>query len=93
MLESLFNKVSDLFSPATLLKRDSHTGYRIFFVKFAKCLRTPILKNICKRLTASLIYTMAYEFSITSFPSILRNSTAEVSIKVHTISLVLNVFK
>ena len=48
VLESLFNKVSNLFSPATSLKRNSNTGYRIFLVKFAKFLSTPTLKNICE---------------------------------------------
>ena len=37
-----------VFRPATLLKRDSNTG--VFQVKFAKFLRTPILKNIFERL-------------------------------------------
>ena len=36
------------FKPATLLKRDSKID--LFLVKFARILRTPILKNICKRL-------------------------------------------
>ena len=49
MLKSLFNKLySDLqafiqaYMPATLLKETP--------LKFSKFLRTPILKNICKRL-------------------------------------------
>ena len=36
------------FRPATLLKRDSKID--LFLVKFARILRAPILKNICKRL-------------------------------------------
>ena len=62
-------------------------------MKFAKFLRTPILKNICERPTASLICNIAYEFSITlSFSSILRISTvnSEFSIKIQTMSPVLN---
>ena len=52
------------------------------------------MKIICKRLTASLIWNMAYGFSIMlTFPSILRNSRTEVSIKIQTMALVLNVFK
>ena len=91
MLESLFSKVSDLFSPATLLKRDFNIGF--FFVKFAKFLRALVLKNICERPTASLICNMAYKFSITlSFSSVLCNSTAEVSTKIQIMSLVLNEF-
>ena len=62
-------------------------------MKFAKFLRTPILKNICERPTASLICNIAYKFSITlSFSSILRISTvnSEFSIKIQTMSPVLN---
>ena len=64
-------------------------------MKFAKFLRAPILMNICKWPTASLIWNMAYKFSITSFSSILHNSTAdsEVSINITTMSLVLNVLR
>ena len=45
---SLFLMKSYAFRPSILLKRDSKIKF--FLVKFAKFLRTPILKNICKRL-------------------------------------------
>ena len=48
---SVFGTKLQAFSPATVLKRDSSHG--CFPVKFAKFFRTPILKNICKLLTAS----------------------------------------
>ena len=48
---SVFGIKLQAFSPATVLKRDSSHG--CFPVKFAKFFRTPILKNICKLLTAS----------------------------------------
>ena len=38
------------FGPATVFKRDSNKGV---FVDIAKYLRTPLLKNICKRLLLS----------------------------------------
>ena len=67
VLESLFIK-----------KRLQH---RCFLVKFAKFLRTPILKNICERQTAFLIWNIAYEFTITlSLSSILRNSTSNFEV-------------
>ena len=40
---SFNGKHLQVFRPATLLKRDGNTGV---FVKFAKDLKTPILKNI-----------------------------------------------
>ena len=46
MLESIFNKVEGL-QPAIILKRDQQ---KCFPVKFAKLLRTTILKNIYQRL-------------------------------------------
>ena len=54
VLESLFNKVAGL-RPSTLLKRSSNTG--VFTWILRNFLRTPILKNICKRL---LLYTVVY---------------------------------
>ena len=53
------------------------------------------MKNICERPTTSLIWNMAHEFSMTYFSSYLSNSTAnsEVSVKIQTMSLVLNVFE
>ena len=47
VLESLFNKVAELQACNCIKKRLQHM---YFPVKFAKCLRTPILKNICERL-------------------------------------------
>ena len=47
MLESLFNKVPCLQVCNFIKKRLQH---RCFPVKFAKFLRTPILKSICERL-------------------------------------------
>ena len=55
VLESLFNKVPGL-QPASFLKRDSNM---CFPVKFAKVLRTPILKNICERLPLEVFYKKA----------------------------------
>ena len=46
---SLFLINLQVFRLATLLKRDSNTGIYLP-VKFAKLLRTPILKNNCERL-------------------------------------------
>ena len=46
-LSLFFNKVSGL-SPAILLKKTLQ--HRCFTVNFAKYFRTPIFKNICKRL-------------------------------------------
>ena len=45
---SLFLIKLQTFRPATLLGRDSNTGFLL--VKFAKFLRASILKNICERL-------------------------------------------
>ena len=45
---SLFLMKSYAFMPSTLSKRDSKIN--LFLVKFAKFLRTPILKEICERL-------------------------------------------
>ena len=47
VLESLFNKLAELKACNFIKKRLQH---RCFPVKFAKFLRTPILKNICGRL-------------------------------------------
>ena len=46
MLESLFNKVAEVFWPAALLKGDFNIGV----YSTLDILRTPILKDICKRL-------------------------------------------
>ena len=46
--ESLFNKIADLKACSFIKKRLQH---RCFPVNFAKFLRTPILKNICKQLS------------------------------------------
>ena len=40
------------FTPATLLKKDSSTG--VFFVNFAKFLKTPFLQNTSGRLPQSI---------------------------------------
>ena len=45
VLELLFNKVTGLEVCCFIKKRLQH---RYFLVNIAKCLRTPILKNICK---------------------------------------------
>ena len=47
MLKSLFNKVAGPEACNFIKKKLQH---RCFSVKFAKFLRTPILKNICERL-------------------------------------------
>ena len=52
MLEFIFNKVEGL-QPAIILKRDQQ---KCFPVKFAKLLRTTILKNIWKRLLLEVFY-------------------------------------
>ena len=50
MLESFCTKVAGL-QPASFSKRDSNTSAFLWsLMKFKKLLRTPILKNICKRL-------------------------------------------
>ena len=54
VLKYFFDKVTDLFNTAILLKK--------YPVKFAKFLRAPILKNICEWPAAPLIWSMAYEF-------------------------------
>ena len=73
MLESLFNNAADLFSSSTLGKRDFNKD--VFLWNIVEFFRAA--KNICERTTASLIWKMAYEYTITlSFSSILRNSTA-----------------
>ena len=51
MLESRFNNAVGLLACDFIKKRLRH---RCFPVKFAKFLRTPILKNICERLPLAL---------------------------------------
>ena len=53
MLESLFNKVAAIQACNFMKKILQH---RCFTVKFAKFLRTPILKNICERLLLKIKY-------------------------------------
>ena len=53
MLESLFLKKLQASGPVTLLKK--RLQHECFPVKFAKFLRTPILKNICKQLPSKLL--------------------------------------
>ena len=52
------------FRPATVLERDFSHG--CFPVKFTEFLRTPILKNICELLTASVVsfswHSLAHAF-------------------------------
>ena len=55
-IKKLVLRISQIFTESTclgvnLLKRDSNTGFPVSVVKF---LRTPILKNICKRLLLSI---------------------------------------
>ena len=58
--ELLFHKVVGL-RPVTLLKRDSITG--VFPVKFAKFLRTPILKNIYELLLLKGVFrSLSYNY-------------------------------
>ena len=52
MLGSLFNKVADLQTCNFIKKRLQH---RRFPVNIAKFLRTPLSKNICKRLPLNII--------------------------------------
>ena len=52
-LTGIFNKVAGL-EPASFFKKDFK--HNCFPVKFAKLLRTPILKNICKRLLLEVFY-------------------------------------
>ena len=59
VFESLFSKVPVPRQGLTFLKRDSNKG--IFPVKFAKILRTPILKNIYKPL---LLYLQVISITI-----------------------------
>ena len=55
-VEAFFNKVAGL-DPASFLKKKLQ--HKCFPVKFAKLLRTPILKNICKRLLLEVFYKKA----------------------------------
>ena len=55
VLESFFNKVASL-QPASFLKRLKHKRIP---VKFAKLLKAPILKKICKRLSLEVFYKKA----------------------------------
>ena len=59
MLESLFYKVESLQASNFSKKRLLH---RSFLLKFAKFLRTPILKNICGRLVLCINYFIIYWF-------------------------------
>ena len=52
MLEFLFDKVAGL-QGSNFIKKNLH--YRCFLVKFAKFLRIPILKNICKWLLLKIL--------------------------------------
>ena len=51
MLEPLFNKVAGLQACNFIKKRLQHRCFALNIVKFS---RTPILKNICKRLLLDL---------------------------------------
>ena len=64
VLEPLFNKVEGLFSPTTLLKRDSNT---VFFVKFAKFLRTPILNIYERPNTIRVFHDIVFFFNFFKF--------------------------
>ena len=63
MVESLLNKVAGL-QACNLIKKSLQ--HRYFPVDIAKCLRTPILKNICGRLLLSIKDTLGKAFSQTS---------------------------
>ena len=57
VLGSLFNRVADLMTCNFIKKRPQN---RCFSVKFAKFLRTPILKNISKRLLLVFLSCFCY---------------------------------
>ena len=54
VLQSLFNKIADLLSATTLFIKDYNTGFLLWNLQ--KIFRVPVLKNICERPTASLIW-------------------------------------
>ena len=56
MLQSLFNKVASL-QDCNFIKRYSNAG---FSVKFAKFLRTLILKKICEQLFLTIMICFSY---------------------------------
>ena len=58
VLGSFFSKVAGLFRNANLSKQ-KETPTKVFFVKFVKFLRTPILKNICERLVLNFYFGRA----------------------------------
>ena len=81
VLEFLFSKVAELFSPATLLKRDSNTG-------FQKTPNTYLVEHLQMTDCFSNL-----KHGVRVFDNIV-SSTANpaVSIKIQTMSLDLNVF-
>ena len=59
VLESIFNKVAGLWACNFIKKKLQH---RCFPMKFAKLLRTPILKNICERLLPYFQYNSHHHY-------------------------------
>ena len=72
---SFFSIELQTFSALQLYSKETPT--QVFTYEISEFLGTPILNNICEWTTASLIWNMAYNFTITlSFSSILHNSKA-----------------
>ena len=63
VLKSLFNRGADLQACNFIKKR---LQYRCFPVEFWKILRTPTLKNICKRLLMKPVLSPGFTLLITS---------------------------
>ena len=86
MQELLYSKSFRPIEPCNFIKKGLKHRIQGFICESAKVLRAPILKNICESPAASLIFDNIFFFY-------LRNSTAGLSIKIQTMSQVMNVFK
>ena len=64
VLESVFNKVAGVRACNFITKKLQHS---CFPAKFAKFLRIPVLKNICKRLLLYLHYNSHHHFHFHHF--------------------------
>ena len=85
--ELLYNKSFRPIEPCNFIKKGHKHRIQGFFIcESAKVLRASVLKNICEPPAASLIFDNIFFFY-------LRNSTAWLSVKIQTMSQVMNVFK
>ena len=78
VLESVFNKVSGLRACNFITKKLQH---RCFPVKFSKCLRIPILKNIYERLPLYFQYNSHIIFTIIALTTV-RSSRSQIFYKI-----------